>query len=104
MRPIRVDVRIVAATNRDLNAAVKEGRFREDLYHRLNVVPITLPPLRERTEDIPALVHHFLERYTQEVKKTFSQVSGETLAKLCVYETVGHESAGPDSGKSRCRS
>ncbi len=90
VRPIRVDVRIVAATNRDLDAAVKEGRFREDLYHRLNVVPITLPPLRERTEDIPALAHHFLERYAKEVKKTFSQISGETLAKLCAYDWPGN--------------
>jgi two-component system, NtrC family, response regulator AtoC len=90
VRPIHVDVRIVAATNRDLDAAVKESRFREDLYHRLNVVPIKLPPLRERTDDIPTLAHHFLERYAKEVKKTFSQVSGETLAKLCAYDWPGN--------------
>jgi two-component system, NtrC family, response regulator AtoC len=90
VRPIHVDVRVVAATNRDLDVAVRQGRFREDLYHRLNVVPITLPPLRERTEDIPALAHHFLERYAKEVKKTFSQVSGETLAKLCAYDWPGN--------------
>jgi len=90
VRPIHVDVRIVAATNRDLDGAVKEGRFREDLYHRLNVVPIMLPPLRERREDIPALVHHFLQRFAKEVKKTFSEVSGETLAKLCAYDWPGN--------------
>jgi DNA-binding NtrC family response regulator len=90
VRSIHVDVRIVAATNRDLDAGVKEGRFREDLFHRLNVVPIVLPPLRDRSEDIPALAHHFLERYSKEVKKTFSEVSGETLAKLCAYDWPGN--------------
>ena len=90
VRPIHVDVRIVAATNRDLDAGVKEGRFREDLFHRLNVVPIVLPPLRDRREDIPALAHHFLERYSKEAKKTFSEVSGETLAKLCAYDWPGN--------------
>jgi len=90
VRPIHVDVRIVAATNRDLDVAVKEGRFREDLYHRLNVVLILLPPLRERRQDIPALAHHFLQRFAKEVKKTFSAVSGETLAKLCAYDWPGN--------------
>src|SRR4249920_465480 len=90
VKPIHVDVRIVAATNRDLDVAVKERRFREDLYHRLNVVPIMLPPLRERRQDIPALAHHFLQRFAKEVKKTFSVVSGETLAKLCAYDWPGN--------------
>ncbi len=90
VRPIHVDVRIIAATNRDLDAAVKEGRFREDLFHRLNVVPIVLPSLRDRREDIPALAHHFFERYSKEVKKAFSEVSEETLAKLCAYDWPGN--------------
>jgi len=90
VRPIHVDVRIVAATNRDLDVAVKEGHFREDLFHRLNVVPIMLPPLRERRDDIPALAHHFLQRFAKEIKKTFSEVSGETLAKLCAYDWPGN--------------
>jgi DNA-binding NtrC family response regulator len=89
-KPIRVDVRIVAATNRDLDLAVKEGRFREDLYHRLNVVPIILPPLRERREDIPSLAHHFLQRFAQEVKKNFSQVSEDALGKLSAYDWPGN--------------
>jgi DNA-binding NtrC family response regulator len=90
MRPIHVDVRIVAATNRDLDVAVKEGRFREDLYHRLNVVPILLPPLRERREDIPALAHHFLQRFAKEVKKNMSQISNDVLEKLSVYDWPGN--------------
>jgi DNA-binding NtrC family response regulator len=90
VRPIHVDVRIVAATNRDLDAAVKERRFREDLYHRLNVVPIILPPLRERREDIPVLAHHFLQRFAKEVKKTLSEISGEALGKLSAYDWPGN--------------
>jgi two-component system, NtrC family, response regulator AtoC len=90
IRPIHVDLRIVAATNRDLDVAVKEGRFREDLYHRLNVVPIMLPPLRERREDVPALAHHFLQRFAKDVKRTFPEVSGATLAKLCAYDWPGN--------------
>ena len=90
VRPIHVDVRIVAATNRDLDVAVKEGRFREDLYHRLNVVPIMLPPLRERIEDIPALAHHFLRRFAEEVKRNLSEISEEALGKLSAYEWPGN--------------
>jgi DNA-binding NtrC family response regulator len=90
VRPIHVDVRIVAATNRDLDVAVKEGRFREDLYHRLNVVPIMLPPLRARREDIPALAHHFLQRFAKEVKKDLSEISGEALGKLSTYDWPGN--------------
>jgi two-component system, NtrC family, response regulator AtoC len=90
MKPIHVDVRIVAATNRDLEIAVKEGRFREDLFHRLNVVPIMLPPLRERREDIPVLAHHFLQRFAKEVKKNLSGISEEALGKLSAYDWPGN--------------
>jgi DNA-binding NtrC family response regulator len=90
VKAIRVDVRVVAATNRDLDVAVKEGRFREDLYHRLNVVPITLPPLRERREDIPALVHHFLQRFAKEVKRSLSEISDEALGRLSAYHWPGN--------------
>ncbi|MGH7848485.1 MAG: sigma-54-dependent transcriptional regulator [Candidatus Binatia bacterium] len=89
-KQIRVDVRIIAATNRDLAAAVKEGHFREDLYHRLNVVPIVLPPLRERKDDIPALAQYFLDRSAQETKKNFRGISEEALEKLCGYEWSGN--------------
>ena len=88
--PIRVDVRIVAATNRDLESAVSEKRFREDLYHRLNVIPITLPPLRERTEDIGALAEHFLRRFAAEAKKNFTAIAEDALAKLEAYRWPGN--------------
>jgi DNA-binding NtrC family response regulator len=88
--PIRVNVRIVAATNRDLESAVKENRFREDLYHRLNVIPITLPPLRERAEDIGALAEHFLRRFAAESKKTFTALAEDALAKLTAYHWPGN--------------
>jgi DNA-binding NtrC family response regulator len=90
VRPIHVDVRIVAATNCDLEAGVKEGRFREDLYHRLNVVPIMLPPLRARTEDIAVLAHYFIERYAKEVKKHFSEVAATAMEQLCAYNWPGN--------------
>jgi len=88
--PIAVDVRIIAATNRDLEAAVREGRFRDDLYHRLNVVPITLPPLRERREDIPALAQSFLERFSRETKKAFTEIAPEAMEKLVAYGWPGN--------------
>src|SRR5262245_509837 len=90
VKAIRVDVRVVAATNRDLDVALKEGRFREDLYHRLNVVPITLPPLRERREDIPALAHHFVQHFAKEVKRSLSEISDEALGKLSAYDWPGN--------------
>jgi DNA-binding NtrC family response regulator len=90
VKAIRVDVRVVAATNRELDVAVKEGRFREDLYHRLNVVPITLPPLRERREDIPALAHHFVQHFAKEVKRSLSAITDEALERLSAYDWPGN--------------
>ncbi len=89
-KPISVDVRIIGATNRDLDRAVKEGRFREDLYYRLNVVPITLSPLRERKEDIPALAHFFMERFSKEAKKEFTEITRDAQEKLLAYDWPGN--------------
>ena len=89
-RPIRVDVRVVAATNRDLRAAVRTGQFRLDLYYRLDVVSLTLPPLRERPDDIPALAQYFLERYRRELKRDLSGATPETLACLRRYAWPGN--------------
>src|SRR5512143_1145441 len=80
--PIAVDVRVVAASNRDLAKAVKDGAFREDLFYRLNVFPVHIPPLRERADDIPRLAAHFTERYCREMKKPLLSISGEALAAL----------------------
>jgi DNA-binding NtrC family response regulator len=89
-KPISVNVRIIAATNRDLAAQVQQGHFREDLYHRLNVILITLPPLKDRAEDIPELCQHFLTRFSLEAKRTFNEISGEALEKLCAYDWPGN--------------
>jgi DNA-binding NtrC family response regulator len=90
VKPIHVDVRIIGATNRNLDAAVQEGRFREDLYHRLNVIPINLPPLRERKADILPLAQYFLRRYSLEAKKNFDDLSQEAQEKLCDYSWPGN--------------
>jgi DNA-binding NtrC family response regulator len=87
---IRVDVRIIAATNRNLEAAVKEGRFREDLYYRINVVPIVLPPLRSRKEDVPALTHFFMQRFSNEANKNFTEISQEAMEALIGYDWPGN--------------
>jgi DNA-binding NtrC family response regulator len=89
-KPISVDIRIIAATNRNLEASVKEGLFREDLYHRLNVVPITLPPLRERKEDIPVLSHYFLQKYSTETRKHFTEITEEAQEILLAYDWPGN--------------
>jgi len=90
VRPVKVDVRIIAATNRDLDDAVKKDRFREDLYHRLNVIPIRLPPLRERSQDIAPLSEHFLRRFSLESKKSFVEITKDALAKLAAYPWPGN--------------
>jgi DNA-binding NtrC family response regulator len=87
---IRVDVRVIAATNRNLEDDVKKGRFREDLYYRLNVVPIVLPPLRTRAEDVPALVHYFVDAYNKEFRKRVRGVTDDAMRKLKAYGWPGN--------------
>ncbi len=88
--PVSVDVRIIVATNRDLAGEVQAGRFREDLYYRLNVIHIQIPPLRERREDIPLLVEHFLSRLASRQGKTFSSVAPEAMKGLMEYGYPGN--------------
>ena len=89
-RPLRVDVRIVAATNRDLEREVAAGRFRADLYHRLHVFPLRVPPLRERREDIPLLIAHFLQKFSKDLAKDVRGVTPEALAILERYHWPGN--------------
>jgi len=89
-KTISVDVRIVAATGRDLREEIRAGRFREDLFYRLNVIPIQLPPLRERREDIPLLVDHFLEKYNREADRQVVHVPREVLDLLSAYSWPGN--------------
>lgn len=89
-KPIKVDVRIIAATNRDLKRAVEEGIFRDDLYYRLNVISIEIPPLRERKEDIPLLVHHFIEKFNIEMGEKVERISEEALDILMQFDWSGN--------------
>jgi two-component system response regulator AtoC len=87
---IKVDVRLIAATNRDLTKEVERGSFRRDLYYRISVVEIHLPPLRERKEDIPLLAEHFLKRFSQKVNKNIKGFSPSALKLLCDYDWPGN--------------
>ena len=89
-QPIKVDVRIIAATNRNLEDAVRDKTFREDLYYRLNVFPIVVPPLRERVEDIPALVWTFIDEFSTSFGKTIESISKESLRELQRYPWPGN--------------
>jgi formate hydrogenlyase transcriptional activator len=88
--PISVDVRVIAATNRDLLSAVREKTFREDLYYRLNVFPLRLPPLRERKSDIPLLAHFLVKKYATSIGKSIARISAEALARLDAYDWPGN--------------
>ncbi|HWZ29231.1 MAG TPA: sigma 54-interacting transcriptional regulator, partial [Gemmatimonadales bacterium] len=88
--PIAVDVRVLAATNRDIEAAVERGTFREDLYYRLNVFPIRLPPLRERAEDIPILVEYLVDRFAKQTGKIVRNIEKPTLQRLTAYDWPGN--------------
>jgi DNA-binding NtrC family response regulator len=90
IKTIRVDIRVVAATNRDLETMVQEGRFREDLYYRLNVIPLRVPPLRERTSDIPLLAAHFLTEFSRKRKQPVRRLSPEALELLLAYPWPGN--------------
>ena len=87
---IKVDVRIIAATNRDLSKEVQDGRFREDLYYRLNVFPITIPPLRYRKDDIPLLISFFIERKNKKYNKKIERISKADMQRLCAYAWPGN--------------
>lgn len=85
-----VDVRMLAATNRELAQAVKEGKFREDLYYRLNVIQVTMPPLRDRPEDIPLLAYHFLQKYSKKMEKEVTKIAIDALQVMQNYQWVGN--------------
>jgi nitrogen regulation protein NR(I) len=90
IKTLKVDVRLITATNRDLKALIGEGRFREDLYYRLNVVPVALPPLRDRKEDIPLLVEHFVEKYNRRLGKRIERLDEEAMQLLLGYAWPGN--------------
>src|SRR5262249_50234282 len=87
---VRVDVRVIAATNRDLERAVAQGQFREDLFFRLNVVCISLPPLRDRREEIPILTEYFLKKYSVQYNKPYTEVSADTMQLFIDYDWPGN--------------
>jgi formate hydrogenlyase transcriptional activator len=87
---IKVDVRVIAATNRDLFRSASEGTFRQDLYYRLNVFPIQLPPLRERRDDIPPLVHYFVHRFSLKIGRKITRIQRETMERLMRYSWPGN--------------
>ena len=89
-RTLRTDARLIAATNRDLDAMVKDQKFREDLFYRLNVFPLHVPPLRERPEDIPLLVRHFADQFARRANKTIETIPSDTMKALCRYHWPGN--------------
>ncbi len=89
-KPVEVDVRVIVATNKDLEARVKQGLFREDLFYRIHVVPIDLPPLRDRKEDVPLLAEHFLKEISQRMKKEIKGISPMAMQKLMLYNWPGN--------------
>ena len=90
LEELQADIRVIAATNQDLTRAIAEGRFREDLYYRINVIPISLPPLRERREDIPLLAEHFVVKYNEQMGKGISGISHESMDLLARYDWPGN--------------
>src|SRR5260370_11702278 len=89
-RTLHTDARLIAATNRNLEAMVEEQKFRTDLYYRLNVFPVRVPPLRERRDDIPMLVRHFVQQFSRRMKRTIEKISSETMTTLVRYDWPGN--------------
>jgi Nif-specific regulatory protein len=89
-RQIRTDIRLIAATNRDLEAAIERGAFRKDLYYRLNVVSVTMPPLRDRREDIPLLANHFVAKHGKRARRRVAGIASEALACLKAHDWPGN--------------
>jgi len=89
-KPIKINVRVIAATHRNLEEAIEQGRFREDLYYRLNVIPLHLPPLRERKSDIPLLVEHYLKWFNETKGKSVAGIQDEAVQVLCQYPWPGN--------------
>jgi transcriptional regulator with PAS, ATPase and Fis domain len=89
-KPIRVDIRLIAAGSKDLKSAAESGKFRRDLYYRLNVVPLTIPPLRQRREDIPILVNHFWDIFRSEMNSNLKRISPEAMECLSNYDWPGN--------------
>ena len=103
---IPIDVRVIAATNRDLDRQVAENTFREDLYYRLSVIPVSVPPLRERREDIPVLVNHFLKKYAPAAGKSILRVNAHSLGALSGYDWPGQRAQlerAPSNGQWRSK-
>jgi two-component system response regulator GlrR len=89
-KPVKIDIRLVTATNRDLWKAIQEGKFREDLYYRIHVIPIFLPPLRDRIEDLPLLANHFLQHFNREMNKDIQGFSPEVMQRLMLHNWPGN--------------
>jgi formate hydrogenlyase transcriptional activator len=89
-RTVKVDVRLIAATNQELQRGIAEGRFREDLFYRLNVFPIHVPPLRDRKSDIPALTRYFVAKYASKVNKSITSIPGEAMSALVNWSWPGN--------------
>ncbi|EDX27539.1 transcriptional regulatory protein ZraR, partial [Escherichia coli B171] len=89
-KPIKVDVRFIYATSKDLKQLVKEGKFREDLYYRINVMSIEIPPLRDRKEDIPILINHYLKYFSEEFQRPLPQITEEAFQALIRYDYPGN--------------
>jgi len=89
-KTIEVNVRVIVATQKDLESHVEQGLFREDLFYRIHVIPINIPPLRERKEDIPPLVEHFLKKFSRQMKKEVKNLTPQAMQKLMLYEWPGN--------------